>query len=277
MELLKKKNQATNFIFPLVSSGSNEYFSTSAWANMTNASVSAYSWSDALSATILPLSQQPIQIAATGIWSLSATANEMNPSNHDHILIKIEAGEIQDQALLVLLTDYATQNLADVNNKVVASVIPQVTVSANLDKTGYSGIVTNEVSVSAYTNFPQVYISGISNDVVTTIQSGLATSTQLTSVQTTLYNAISALDLLTEAEVRTILGLNTSSTINEVSALPVNPSIAEALMLDYMQRRNKQVTNGTTFKVETYNDAGTKVFEGDITDDGSIFTKSKLT
>jgi hypothetical protein len=81
---------------------------------------------------------------------------------------------------------------------------------------------------------------------------------------------------LTVSGVYSALGLNSSGLIDEISTLPVTPSLAEAISLAYMQRKNKAVTNSTTSKVETYDNAGNKVFDADITDDGSIFTKQKL-
>jgi hypothetical protein len=46
MEILRKKNQETQIVFPLISSGSNAFYTTSAWSALTNKSVSAYSWQD---------------------------------------------------------------------------------------------------------------------------------------------------------------------------------------------------------------------------------------
>lgn len=48
MELFRKKNTATTFVFPLISSGSNDYYTTSAWASLANPTISAYSWSDSV-------------------------------------------------------------------------------------------------------------------------------------------------------------------------------------------------------------------------------------
>ena len=181
-EILRQKNQPTTFVFPLVSSGSNNYYTTSAWNDLTNKSISAYSWADTVAPTILSLSQTPSQISATGLWSLSATADEMNPGSgaHDYIAIKLKANEIQEQTLLVILTSYSFQNLADTTNKVNANQVsvsaytnfPQVYVSANGDKTGYSGIVTNQVSVSAYTNFPKVTVSANEDKINYTVSAG---------------------------------------------------------------------------------------------------------
>jgi hypothetical protein len=82
--------------------------------------------------------------------------------------------------------------------------------------------------------------------------------------------------MLTISDIYTALGLNSSGLIDEISTLPLNPSIANAIYLGYMQRAYKQTTNKTTGKVETHNASGNKVFEADVSDDGEIFTKGKL-
>jgi hypothetical protein len=82
--------------------------------------------------------------------------------------------------------------------------------------------------------------------------------------------------ILTISDMYNVLGLNSSGLIDEISTLPLNPSIANAIYLSYMQRAYKQTTNKTTGKVETHNASGNKVFEADVSDDGEIFTKGKL-
>lgn len=57
---------------------------------------------------------------------------------------------------------------------------------------------------------------------------------------------------------------------------PKNPTVNEARMLTYMRRRNKQVLDSNTGEEQIFNDAGTKIHEGDVTDAAGIFTKQKL-
>jgi hypothetical protein len=191
MELFREKNKATIFTFPLVLSESNEYY-TSAWANLTDSSISAFSWNDNDIPVYQTISQTPVQIGSTGIFYLSATATEMNPISgaSDYLLISIKAEEIRTQSMLIILNDFSLQDL--------------------------------------------------------------------------------------NSNYRTILGLNSSNTIDEITAVPVNPTISEALSLDYLQRRNKQITDASSNQIETYNDAGIKLFTATISDDGTIFTKNKL-
>ena len=147
MELFRKKGTATTFVFPLVSSGSNSYYTTSAWTNLTNTSISAYQWSDTITPTSFTLSQTPTQLTSTGLWQLSATAIDMTQTG-DYIAIKLKANEIQEQTILVLLTSYSMQSIADINNKVNTNPVIVSGSTAGV----YFG-------TSAYTNFPQVSVS----------------------------------------------------------------------------------------------------------------------
>lgn len=55
---------------------------------------------------------------------------------------------------------------------------------------------------------------------------------------------------------------------------PATPTISEALMLLYMEKRNQSLTTATELGI--YNDAGTKVTKAALSDDGTTFTKGKL-
>jgi hypothetical protein len=190
MELFRKKNLATNIVFPLLTSGGNQYYTTSAWSNLTNRSVSAYSWADSISATALVLSQSPVQLSNTGLWNLSATATEMNPSsgNHDYITIKLKADQIQEQTILIMLTDYSIQDLANTSNVVNTNPVTVSAINGGLSigvsaYTNFPSVKNDCVSaidqvfsfsgtntsfrVSAYDNFPSVNVSGIEDNIIT--------------------------------------------------------------------------------------------------------------
>jgi len=143
MELFRKKNQATTLVFPLLSASSDGYYTQSTWAGMTNQLISAYSWSDSVT---LPnsttISGTPQQLGSTGEWSLSATASEMNPNsgNDDYMVIKLNADEIKEQTILVILSDYSIQESITVSN--ITSAAVQDILSGTVDTKTLSDIFT---------------------------------------------------------------------------------------------------------------------------------------
>lgn len=87
---------------------------------------------------------------------------------------------------------------------------------------------------------------------------------------------IAALSNLSATDLRTALGTNASDLIVELSqAKPgATPTIADALMLLYMQLRN--ANNVTSSLMEITNDAGTVIAKGALSDNGTTFTKAEL-
>lgn len=128
------------------------------------------------------------------------------------------------------------------------------------------------LATSAQSDTINTTIVGISANVDSLNTNVLAVSAVVNSVDT----AVAALNNLSTSDIYTVLGLNVSGTIDEIATLPKNPTMAQSLMITYLQRRNKQVTDSNTGKVETYNDAGVKLFDADVSDDGSVFTKGQL-
>jgi len=81
---------------------------------------------------------------------------------------------------------------------------------------------------------------------------------------------------LTVSDMYTILGLNTSGVIDELATAPIQPNIAQSMMLGYMQRRNEMVTDKDRGTTVTTNDAGATILTATVSDDDTKFTKSKL-
>jgi len=104
-ELLRVKNVATKIQFPLLDATTSDYFTGTAWGSLTNASLEAYSWGDGTNAVVLAIAGTPTEIGTTGLWSLSLTQAELNPNAgvDDYIIIKLNADEIMEQALLINL------------------------------------------------------------------------------------------------------------------------------------------------------------------------------
>lgn len=118
MEVLRKKNQATRIVFPLVTSGSTDYFTGTAWGSLTSAVIDAYSWQDGQSATSLSISGTPTEVGSAGLWDLPLSQSEMNPTSgdDDYIIIKLNAGEIQEQSVLIQLQEYDIKESSAVKN-----------------------------------------------------------------------------------------------------------------------------------------------------------------
>jgi hypothetical protein len=99
--------------------------------------------------------------------SSTYSSNLNEPDVNDYIVVKLKATQIEEQAILIHLTNYEFSDLADTNNRVVSNQVinsvtvsaysnfPSVNVSSNADKTGYTvtagtvTTVTNPVTVSA--------------------------------------------------------------------------------------------------------------------------------
>ena len=84
---------------------------------------------------------------------------------------------------------------------------------------------------------------------------------------------------LTAAQVNTEVDNALDTVISELGvAVPsATPSLRNAVMLLYMALRNKTVvqTSGTD-ALEIYNDAGTKITQKLLTDDGSDYTEAEM-
>jgi hypothetical protein len=79
----------------------------------------------------------------------------------------------------------------------------------------------------------------------------------------------------TAAEMKTLVWASVLSDLG-AGAPSATPSVFDAVNWLYSLAINKLVTNGTNSEVEYYNNAGTKIAESDISDDGTDFTRSKI-
>ena len=83
-------------------------------------------------------------------------------------------------------------------------------------------------------------------------------------------------DMISATKEQVDIALGTDQLNELPQALPpVNPTIKQCLMLLYMSLRNKKETTNTLLSI--YNDAGTRIAKGDLSDNGITFTKDKLT
>lgn len=85
-----------------------------------------------------------------------------------------------------------------------------------------------------------------------------------------------ATGMLTLSDIYSALGLNSSGLIDEISTLSVNPTIANAIYLSYMSRRNKVDTDKNTGITTIYDSDGNAAFTGTVSDDGTTFTRTEL-
>jgi len=110
---IRIKNVATTLAFPLIDANTFEYYSTSAWNNLTSASIQSYSWSDGSSLSAHNITSTPTIIG--NLWQLSLTQNEMNPNSgsDSYMSITLDAVEIETQTILVQLTE------EDINNDII--------------------------------------------------------------------------------------------------------------------------------------------------------------
>lgn len=118
MSEIRIKNVATRLAFPLIDANTYENYNTSAWNNLTSASIEAYSWSDLNSLSAHNITSVPERIGT--MWQLPLTQSEMNPraGADDYILIKLDAVEIESQTLLVQLTPVnINSTIVSINSK----------------------------------------------------------------------------------------------------------------------------------------------------------------
>lgn len=130
MELLRKKNNSTKIVFPLIDMNNRPvYFTSDTWANLTNANITAYSWADNESPASLTISGTPSQLGITGLWELTLTQSEMNPDSgtDDYIIIKLNADEIDEQTILIKLI---TIELTDIDTKIDTTISQTDTLEA---------------------------------------------------------------------------------------------------------------------------------------------------
>lgn len=98
------------------------------------------------------------------------------------------------------------------------------------------------------------------------LQSGLATSAEIAAL-----NDISSANVLTQVNA----ALDTAIAELGVAAPTATPSLRTGLILLYMALRNKLDITATT--KEIHNDAGTKIAEKTLSDDGTTYTETELT
>lgn len=175
MEIIRKKATAATFVFPLITAGSSTYYTTSAWSNLTSATKTVYTWAagSGNAPTSATIAGNPTQLESTGVWWLSATANELN---YDYVEIKLAAAEIQEQTLIIKTVNY---DFTDIPAAILGASTAPYTVSGTV---GYDiGLLPNiNVNVGTAiagvpTNFTAV--SAVLNNVQTTTVTGAVSST----------------------------------------------------------------------------------------------------
>jgi hypothetical protein len=106
MAEIRLRNTSTNVVFPLLSADTFQPYYTSAWGSLTSASVIAYCWSDSVSAFSHSITSTPNRLGNSGLWQLSLSTSEMNPSSSaSYMAITFDADEIESQTLLIDLKD----------------------------------------------------------------------------------------------------------------------------------------------------------------------------
>jgi len=120
MEIIRQKAVETRIAFPLITSAGSDYFSSTVWGSLTSATAYIMSWQDSQDITSAALINSPVEIADTGIWSITCTSAEMNPDSgaDEYVLIKFNAEEIQEQTILIHLVDYQLRTVFDINNRI---------------------------------------------------------------------------------------------------------------------------------------------------------------
>ena len=90
--------------------------------------------------------------------------------------------------------------------------------------------------------------------------------------------AFALLNDLSAADIRTIFGINALNKLDELAQAqpPVNPSIAQAVMLAYMMRRNETISDENNGLIKVKNDAGTVIIQATQVDVNDTFTKGKM-
>ena len=103
MELITRvKNQATRIYFPLIDeSDGKTFFTGTVWGSLTNEAIQAV-YDDGTADQALVITGTPTESGTiTGYWYLDLTAPQMN---HDIIVIKLNADEIDEQSILITTT-----------------------------------------------------------------------------------------------------------------------------------------------------------------------------
>lgn len=142
---------------------------------------------------------------------------------------------------------------------------------------------SDEVASRIMTALPSESVSTAANlatvdtvvDAIKAVTDNLPNGGALTDLATAAaiaaLNDISAADV--NAEVVDALGTDTISELSQ-GAPPATPTIKTALMLLYMNLRNKNTQTATEAAI--YNDDGTKIAKATISDDGTTFTKEEF-
>ena len=153
-------------------------------------------------------------------------------------------------------------------------------VDAILEDTG----TTLPSTLSTIAAYIDTEVAAILEDTGTTLPATLATIDTVvdaikavTDVESGVKAAVVALNDLSAAEVNAevVDALGTDALTELSQAKPTaTPTIKTALMLLYMIARNKLTTTATELGV--YNDAGTKIAEKALSDDGTTYTEAEM-
>ena len=147
LEIWRQRNIETRLVFPLKSSSGGF---VSGEASGANADSEITSWDDdANPGALADCTNEIAEDGTSGIYYITLTASEMNPTGHDYLIYKLTTDNSLGQVLLIHLTEGDPTKLATTDDggainvtggaiDTVASVTNGVTVSTNNDKAGYS-------------------------------------------------------------------------------------------------------------------------------------------
>lgn len=187
MEIFRKKNEATNIVFPMVIIATPELFQTGVSPTDT-----AYS-SDAEAAFgTLAITDTANELGSTGMYEMNLTAAEMN---HDLIIIKFTAALGADTAVIIRTRGVDIDDLATPTNITAGTIAVVTTVNGlaagvidntsvgTLDNTNFAFVDANErVDVGAWlgtaatsgTGGPDVNVNAIGDSTLAATQLALS-------------------------------------------------------------------------------------------------------
>jgi len=279
---IKAKALTINF---LVWDTSNNVGKTGDSANITLNIIKDGGASASLTNTIT----EPTSANMPGVYEVALTTTEMTA---DFITVGGKSSTADSVVFPVFIqTDQGDIAVIDTNVDTINSNV--VTIDTNVD-TINSNVVTIDTNVDTInisTSGTDTLINALNDisttDVNTTITNNttigtLSTEANATSNVSTINGntdtKISALNDVSTTEVKTqVTNAITVDAISELSqATPsATPSLANAIMLAYMDLRNKRTATSDEYGI--YNNAGTKIAKATLSDDNTTFTKAELT
>ena len=311
----REKSVATKFMFPLKDADNRpELFSGTAWGALTNSSIICLSWSDSLIPSMYTWDTEPVptEIGTTGEWYISVTAVDMAPGagDHDYMLIKLDADEIDPQTILVDLKagtllaiidtlqssataiKAKTDNLpADPASETNVTAVGSAVVSVGTKVDTVDGIVdaiklkTDLIPASPATTGN---VSAVEAKVDTLQSSATAIKAKTDNLTYDVSNNVYSIPKAKDAtiglstqekadvlvESKKAIFTETVPELEDITDVPVEPTIAQINMLQYMERRNGLKTTGILHQI--FNGDGEVILEQDITDGETESTADQL-